>query len=68
MLSKTELLDVFVLIKCNVTVPILCVAHSAIGRRVFVEFTFAKSILGTLDAPVDGALSAGHIDVINVLG
>eukprot|EP00959_Pyramimonas_sp_CCMP1952_P088334 1848016-Pyramimonas_sp.AAC.1 len=53
---------------CNVAIPILCLHHSAVGICMFVELTFTKHILHALGAPVDGVLSAGHMNIINVLG
>eukprot|EP00959_Pyramimonas_sp_CCMP1952_P115915 2423266-Pyramimonas_sp.AAC.1 len=53
---------------CNIAVHILGVSHSAICICVFVDFTLARSALDALGAPVDGVLSAGHIDNIKMFG
>eukprot|EP00959_Pyramimonas_sp_CCMP1952_P240843 5033485-Pyramimonas_sp.AAC.1 len=58
---------VFALTKGNITVAVLRAPHSTARLCVLDEFTLANSILDTHDAPVDSALSAGHIYVINVL-
>eukprot|EP00959_Pyramimonas_sp_CCMP1952_P073526 1536725-Pyramimonas_sp.AAC.1 len=38
------------------------------GICVFAESTLARSILNTLDVPVDSVLSTSHVNVIKVLG
>eukprot|EP00959_Pyramimonas_sp_CCMP1952_P272867 5704183-Pyramimonas_sp.AAC.1 len=68
MLHRTELLAVFVLVQSNIAVLILGIYHSAIGARVFVEFTLTKGVFDALDALANGVLSAGHIDIINIFG
>eukprot|EP00959_Pyramimonas_sp_CCMP1952_P266253 5566494-Pyramimonas_sp.AAC.1 len=65
---RTELLDVFVLIQCSITAPILAATLSTIGKCMFVGFTFTKTVLNALDALVDGVLSTGQIDSITMFG
>eukprot|EP00959_Pyramimonas_sp_CCMP1952_P241074 5038205-Pyramimonas_sp.AAC.1 len=48
--------------------PILCAPHIALGRCMFVEFALARSVLDALDALVNDVLSAGHINITNMMG
>eukprot|EP00959_Pyramimonas_sp_CCMP1952_P285093 5960875-Pyramimonas_sp.AAC.1 len=68
MLYRTELLDVFTLVQSDITVLILGVNHSTVGARVLVEFTLAEGVFYACDIPVNGVISAGHIDIVNVFG
>eukprot|EP00959_Pyramimonas_sp_CCMP1952_P257452 5378751-Pyramimonas_sp.AAC.1 len=68
MLYRTELLDVFVLVQSNIAILILAISHSTVGVCVLVEFTLNKGALYALDMLVNGVLSAGHIDIINMFG
>eukprot|EP00959_Pyramimonas_sp_CCMP1952_P107974 2257668-Pyramimonas_sp.AAC.1 len=68
MLYTTELFDVFVLAPRNTAILVLGISHSAVAVRVLVAFTLTKSVFYAHDALVNGALCAGHIDVINVRG
>eukprot|EP00959_Pyramimonas_sp_CCMP1952_P182791 3822650-Pyramimonas_sp.AAC.1 len=68
MLYRTELFDVFILVQSGIAVLIFGVSHSAVGACVLVEITLSKSIFYALDTLVNGVLSPGHIDIINMLG
>eukprot|EP00959_Pyramimonas_sp_CCMP1952_P215817 4514100-Pyramimonas_sp.AAC.1 len=54
--------------RSDIAVLICGVYHSTVGARVLVEFTLSKGIFYALDILVNGVLSAGHIDIINMLG
>eukprot|EP00959_Pyramimonas_sp_CCMP1952_P136493 2856434-Pyramimonas_sp.AAC.1 len=68
MLYETGLFNIFILIQGNITVLVLSVSHVTVSMCVLVEFTLAKSIFNAFNAFVNGAPSAGHINVINILG
>eukprot|EP00959_Pyramimonas_sp_CCMP1952_P304699 6376682-Pyramimonas_sp.AAC.1 len=68
MLYRTELFDAFILVQCNIAVPILCVPRRKIGRCTFVEFALAGSAPDALGALVNGVLSAGRIHIIDMFG
>eukprot|EP00959_Pyramimonas_sp_CCMP1952_P099340 2076838-Pyramimonas_sp.AAC.1 len=68
MLYRTELLDVFVLVQGNIAVLVLGISHSTIGACVLVEFSRAKGVLYALGIFAHGVFSAGHSDIINMLG
>eukprot|EP00959_Pyramimonas_sp_CCMP1952_P359368 7524887-Pyramimonas_sp.AAC.1 len=68
MLYRTELIDVFVLARSNIAALIPGICHGAIGACVLAEFTLTKGALYAHDTLVNGAPSAGHIDIINKFG
>eukprot|EP00959_Pyramimonas_sp_CCMP1952_P318631 6667266-Pyramimonas_sp.AAC.1 len=68
MLYRTELFDVFILVQSDIAVLIVGASHSIIGACVLVDCTLTKRIFSAFDRLVNGNLSAGHIDVINMFG
>eukprot|EP00959_Pyramimonas_sp_CCMP1952_P250784 5242118-Pyramimonas_sp.AAC.1 len=56
------------LIQSDIAVLVLGVSYSTVGICVLVEFTLTEGICNAFDIHVSAVLSAGHIDVINVLG
>eukprot|EP00959_Pyramimonas_sp_CCMP1952_P148222 3101454-Pyramimonas_sp.AAC.1 len=68
MLYWTELFDIFIWIQSGIAVLVLGVSHSTIGTCVLVEFTLTERIFKAFDIFVNGVLSAGHINVINMVG
>eukprot|EP00959_Pyramimonas_sp_CCMP1952_P201487 4213299-Pyramimonas_sp.AAC.1 len=64
----TELFDVFILIQGSIAVLVLSVSHSTVRIRVLVESTLTERIFNAIDLSVNGVLSTGHINVINMLG
>eukprot|EP00959_Pyramimonas_sp_CCMP1952_P429311 8991444-Pyramimonas_sp.AAC.1 len=68
MLSRTELLDVFVQVQSNTVVLILGIPHSTIGACGLVEFTCTKGVFYAFDVLDNGILCTGRIDVIIMFG
>eukprot|EP00959_Pyramimonas_sp_CCMP1952_P088498 1851580-Pyramimonas_sp.AAC.1 len=68
MLYRAGLFDIFILIQSDIAVLVLCASHGALRACVLVELTLTKGIFNAFGIFVNGVLSAGDIDAINMLG
>eukprot|EP00959_Pyramimonas_sp_CCMP1952_P181529 3795303-Pyramimonas_sp.AAC.1 len=60
--------DIFILIQSDIAVLVLGASHSTVGICVLAESTLTENIFNAFDTFVNGVLSTGHINVINMLG
>eukprot|EP00959_Pyramimonas_sp_CCMP1952_P433359 9075034-Pyramimonas_sp.AAC.1 len=68
MLYRTELFNMFILIRSGIAVLILGASHSTVPACVLFEFTLTKGILNAFGSLVNSVLCTGHSNVINMLG
>eukprot|EP00959_Pyramimonas_sp_CCMP1952_P182444 3815101-Pyramimonas_sp.AAC.1 len=66
--NMAELFSLSTSIQGNIAVLVLSVSRITVSICVLVEFTLTESIFNAFDIFVNGILSAGHTNVIDMFG